>query len=77
MLLKHLPDIFGNCENTDKKKKATLKLSQNKKDPYDVTAAPFLVFFAAGSWEKDTENGAAMTSLTLSIPNQSGQVTII
>ena len=30
----------------------------------DVTAAPFLVyFFAAGSWEKDTEHGAAVTSL--------------
>ena len=41
-----------------------LKLSQNKKDPNDVTAALFSVgFFAAGSWEKDTKNGAAVTSL--------------
>ena len=32
--------------------------------PNDVTAAPFSVgFFAAGRWEKDTENGAAETSL--------------
>ena len=30
----------------------------------DVTAAPYLVFFfATGSREKDTENGAAVTSL--------------
>ena len=43
-----------------------LKPSWNKKDLSDVTAAPFLVgfFFAAGSWEKDTEKGAAVTSLT-------------
>ena len=40
-----------------------LKSSQNKKDLNDVTAALFSVFFAAGSWEKDTENGAAVTSL--------------
>ena len=30
----------------------------------DVTAAPFsVVFFTAGSREKDTKNGAAVTSL--------------
>ena len=41
-----------------------LKLSQNKKDLNDVTAALFLVgFFAAGSWEKERESGAAATSL--------------
>ena len=41
-----------------------LKSSQKKKDLNDVTAALFLVgFFAAGSWEKDTENEAAVTSL--------------
>ena len=41
-----------------------LKSSQNKKDLNDVTAAPFLVVsYAAGSWEKDTKNGAAVTSL--------------
>ena len=40
-----------------------LKLSRNKKDFINVTAAPFSVFFAAGSWEKDTENRAAVTSL--------------
>ena len=33
-----------------------LKSSQNKKDLNDIKAAPFFgVFFAAGSWEKDTE----------------------
>ena len=38
-----------------------LKTSQNKKDLNDVTAAWFLVrFFAAGSWEKDTKNRAAV-----------------
>ena len=37
-----------------------LKSLQNKND---VKAARFLVFFAAGSWEKDTENRAAVTSL--------------
>ena len=42
-----------------------LKSSQNKKELNDVTAGPFLVlFFAAGSWEKETENGAAVTSLS-------------
>ena len=41
-----------------------LKSSRNKKDLNDITAAPFSVlFFAAGSWEKDPENGAAVTSL--------------
>ena len=41
-----------------------LKSSQNKKDLNDVTAAPFLfLFFAAGRREKDTKNGAAVTSL--------------
>ena len=41
-----------------------LKTSQNKKDLNDVTAAWFLVrFFAAGSWEKDTKNRAAVMSL--------------
>ena len=40
-----------------------LKSSQNKKDLNDVSAALFSVFFAAGSWEKDTENGLAVTSL--------------
>ena len=40
-----------------------LKSSRIKKDPNDVIAAPFSVFFAAGSWEKDTENGAAVISL--------------
>ena len=40
-----------------------LKSSRNKKDFNDVTAAPFLVFFAAGSWAKNTENGAAVISL--------------
>ena len=36
----------------------------NKYNLNDVTATLFLVyFFAAGSWEKDTENGAAVTSL--------------
>ena len=40
-----------------------LKSSRNK-DLNDVTAAPFSVgFFAAGSWEKDTENRVAVTSL--------------
>ena len=29
----------------------------------DVTAAPFSVFFTAGSWEKTTKNGAAVTAL--------------
>ena len=38
-------------------------MSRTKKDLNDITAAPFWVFFAAGSWEKDTENGAAVTSL--------------
>ena len=28
-----------------------------------MTAAPFWVIFAAGSWEKDTKNGAAVTSV--------------
>ena len=37
--------------------------SQNKKDLDDVTAARFWCFFAAGSWEKYTKNGAAVTSL--------------
>ena len=41
-----------------------VKLSRNKKGLNDDTAAPFSVgFFAAGSWEKDTKNGATMTSL--------------
>ena len=41
-----------------------LKSSRNKKDVNDVTVAQFLVgFVAAGSREKDTENGAAVTSL--------------
>ena len=40
-----------------------LKAWQNKNDLNDVTAAPFFVFFVAGSWEKDTKNGAAVTSL--------------
>ena len=41
-----------------------LKLSRNKKDLKDVTVALFLLcFFAAGSWEKDTKKGAAVTSL--------------
>ena len=41
-----------------------IKSSRNKKHLNDVTAAPFSVFFfAAGSWKKDTENGAAVTSL--------------
>ena len=38
-----------------------LKSSQNKKDLNDVTVSR--CFFAAGSWEKDNENGAAVTSL--------------
>ena len=47
-----------------KNKIINLKLSRNKKDLNDVTAAPFLLgFFAAGSFEKDTENGAAVMSL--------------
>ena len=38
-------------------------LSRNKKDLNDLTATPFLVcVFAAGSREKDTENGVAVTS---------------
>ena len=41
-----------------------LKFSRNKKDLNDVTAAPFwVVFFDAGSWEKDIKTGAAVTSL--------------
>ena len=41
-----------------------LKSSRNKKDLNNITVAPFLVgFFAAGSWEKNIENGAAVTSL--------------
>ena len=41
-----------------------LKLSQNKKDLNDVTAAPFLVSFSQlPAAKKDTENGAAATSL--------------
>ena len=41
-----------------------VKSSRNKKGLNDVTAAPFLVgFFAAGSWEKDTKNGAVGMSL--------------
>ena len=40
--------------------------SWNKKDLNEVTAASFFVlFFAAGSWEKDTENVAAVMSLRL------------
>ena len=39
-----------------------LKSSRNKKGLNDVTAAHFLVFFSAGSWEKDTENWAAVTA---------------
>ena len=43
--------------------KRNLKPWQNKNDLNDITAALFSVcFFAAGSWEKDTENGAAVTS---------------
>ena len=41
-----------------------LKSSWNKKGFNDVTAALFSVFFAAGSWEKDTKNRAAVTSLS-------------
>ena len=41
-----------------------LKLSQNKKDLNNVKAALFSVcFFAAGSWEKNTEKETAVTSL--------------
>ena len=42
-----------------------LKPWQNKNDLNDIIAALVLVFFAAGSWEKGTENGAAVTSLRL------------
>ena len=40
----------------------TLKSSRNKKDLNDITAAPFWVFMLLAA-EKDTENGAAVTSL--------------
>ena len=54
-----------NCLNCNHHcKYGTQRLSWNKKDLNDITAAPFIVFFfAAGSWEKDTENGAAVMSL--------------
>ena len=46
------------------KKKILLKSPRKKKDLNDVTAARFLVcFFAAGSWEKDIEKRAVVTSL--------------
>ena len=51
-------DVFSRRPPTYK-----LKPWQNKSNLNDVTAALFLVFFfAAGSWEKDTQNRAAVTS---------------
>ena len=40
------------------------KVVTKKKDFNDVTAAPFsMCFFAAGSWENDIENWAAVMSV--------------
>ena len=54
-----------------------LKAWQNKNDLNDVTAAPFFVFFVAGSWEKDTKNGAAVTSLRTFVHNNAFKIYLL